>query len=66
MVNHINKMRVIEFCKKISLNFEDLKCAGFGKINFECVKLVVFAGEVDTWLNKSYLACPPSPSKRWM
>lgn len=65
MVDHVDEMREVEFREEIHFYFEGLFLAGAREVDLEGVERVVFAAEVDTKCGESYLACPPSPRRRW-
>ena len=56
----------VEFGEEIYFDLEGFFLAGSRKVDLECVEVVVLAAEVDAEWCKVYLACPPSPRRRWI
>lgn len=66
MVDHVDEMGEVEFGEEIHFDFVGLFLARARKVDLEGVERVVLAAEVDAKCGERYLACPPSPRRRWM
>ena len=65
VVDHVDKVREVQLRKEVCLDFEGFFLAGTREVDLEGVEGVVLAAQVDAEWGQKYLACPPSPRRRW-
>jgi hypothetical protein len=66
VVDHVDEVLVVQFGQEIGLDLIGGLLAGAGQVDLEGEKVVVLAAEIDAEWREAYLACPPSPSRKWI
>jgi hypothetical protein len=65
-VDDVDEVGEAEFAEEVNFDLECLFLAGAGEVDLEGVEGVALAAEVDAEWGRAYLACPPSPRRRWI